>query len=243
MEGSPPPDSLCTEMIGLVYRHNVAICCLICGMGWKIWLAEHLRRWGLHGPWLLARYGYLHERGWFRAYAEGLAIDGQGQPIPWLAYPCIDFLAERLRPDLRVFEYGGGHSTRWLAQRVEHLDSVEHDPAWYGRIRPLVPERVGLRLETDPAAYVQAPARARPPYDLVLVDGIERNACLAGVVPCLSPTGVVVLDNADRSEYDAGVEALHGQGFRRLDFVGLAPASPIATATAILYRDGNCLGI
>lgn len=212
-------------------------------MGFKIWLAERLRKAGLHGPWLLARYGYLHERGWFRAYAEGRPVDASGAALPWLSYPFIDFLSARLRPEISVFEYGCGHSTRWFAERVQMLHSVEHDPVWHERMSRQLPPGADLRLETDLTRYPHAPADRSRAFDLILVDGMVREACLRLAPGFLTARGVVVLDNSDREEYAEGWAALAALGFRRVDFVGMAPASPITTATAVMYRDGNWLGL
>lgn len=212
-------------------------------MGAKIWIAERLRKAGLHGPWLLARYGYLHDRGWFRAYAAGRPVDAKGAFLPWLSYPFIDFLSARLKPEITVFEYGCGHSTRWFAERVLSLHSVEHDPQWYERMSSQLPPSADLRLETDLTRYPHAPAACGLAFDLILVDGMEREACLRLAPDYLTARGIVVLDNSDREEYAAGWAVLAALGFRRVDFVGMAPASPISTATAILYRDGNWMGL
>jgi hypothetical protein len=55
--------------------------------------------------------------------------------------------------------------------------------------------------------------------------------------------GVVLLDDATFEVHKPGMEYLARQGFRRLDFEGLKPASIRAYRTSIFYRDGNCLGI
>ena len=48
--------------------------------------------------------------------------------VPWWTYGAIDaveeWLASRARP-VRVFEWGSGASTMWLAKRVDQIDSVE----------------------------------------------------------------------------------------------------------------------
>jgi predicted O-methyltransferase YrrM len=54
---------------------------------------------------------------------------------PWVTYGAIRFFLEQLRPDMRVFEYGAGGSTLFLARRVAGGASVEHDPAWAAEVR------------------------------------------------------------------------------------------------------------
>ncbi|WP_041700214.1 hypothetical protein [Thalassoporum mexicanum] len=50
--------------------------------------------------------------------------------LPWITFAAIDFLAQNLRPDMKVFEWGIGGSTLFLLPRVAELVSVEHDRAW-----------------------------------------------------------------------------------------------------------------
>jgi len=51
---------------------------------------------------------------------------------PWLTFDAILALRERMRPGMRVFEYGSGGSTLfWLANQASQIVSIEHDPAWF----------------------------------------------------------------------------------------------------------------
>jgi hypothetical protein len=102
----------------------------------------------------------------------------------------------------RVFEYGSGASTVWLARRVARIVSVEHDGPW----RDLVAARLGAHpnatlmfvpVDGKPHAnakrygsektgwkgctffeYVHAIERTAGPYDLIVVDGRARGTCL-----------------------------------------------------------------
>jgi hypothetical protein len=68
--------------------------------------------------------------------------------LPWWTYQAIDhvsgFLAGR-GYRARVFEYGSGASTLWLARRCSSLDAVEHHAQWAARVRELVSATPGLR--------------------------------------------------------------------------------------------------
>lgn len=50
---------------------------------------------------------------------------------PWINYRATDWLESYLTPTMRVFEYGSGGSTLFLAKRVAHVVSVEHDEGFY----------------------------------------------------------------------------------------------------------------
>src|SRR5690606_34829880 len=71
--------------------------------------------------------GYLAEIGWFVAHKNRTSVNINNQPIPWFTYSFIDFLEGRLNKNLSIFEYGSGNSTRYFAERVRHISSLEHD--------------------------------------------------------------------------------------------------------------------
>ncbi len=58
--------------------------------------------------------------------------------------PLIMFAAAsglELRCDMKVFEWGSGASTLYLARRVQELTSVEHDPDWHRWIAAALRDR------------------------------------------------------------------------------------------------------
>lgn len=201
-----------------------------------------LRRVGLAG-WVVAgaRGGYLARSGWLRSYNAQLAVDAVGRPIPWFCYAATAFLEQRLQPHFTVFEYGVGQSSLWLAARVAMVRGVDHDAAWVARV--LAHQLPNLHIEhaTSEAAYSTAIAGQH--YHLVVVDGIHRAACCEQAVQHLLPEGVLILDNAERGEYQPSINWLLAQGFRQLPFTGLTPASIELVTTSIFYRPDNCLGI
>ena len=83
--------------------------------------------------------GYLFDIGWFNSFRSKSPVDKFSNPIPWLSYPCIDFLNERLNPNLKLFEYGSGNSTFYYAAKVQKVVSVEHDSAWYKKLNKNIP--------------------------------------------------------------------------------------------------------
>ena len=122
-------------------------------------------------------------------------------------------LASWLRPDDVGFEWGSGQSTTWLAPRVGHLTSVEHDPRWHARIRSRLAER-GLADKVDyrhvpaPGGQLDEPensdyahaidAVADRSLDFVVVDGQMRLRCMQRAIDKLAPMGLLVLDGANR---------------------------------------------
>ena len=172
-------------------------------------------------------------------------IDQEDQPIPWIPYCAVDFLAERLTSGLSVLEFGAGYSTLFFMRRVARVVSLEHDPEWLGWIRSRIGANVTLlATESDtPDSYLAPLERMDDYFDLILVDGIHRTAACSEAIGRLTPTGVVLLDDSDRPKYSAAFSAASSAGFRQLHFVGHKAASVNLYRTTVFYRDGNCLGI
>jgi SAM-dependent methyltransferase len=159
-----------------------------------------------------------------------------------------------LPPGGRMLEWGAGGSTLWFANRLPTdatLTSVEHDPKWHAVVAENVGVRDNVRLLLRPAegplgrnatseeenaspltSYVRAAAGER--FDVVLVDGYARSACLTAASDLLKPGGVVCLHDGQRSWYDQAKLAFTCWGVigscpdyevPHLWFGGLAPAS------------------
>jgi hypothetical protein len=206
----------------------------------------------MRGKWLALRAfdrlvrgrgGYLRTTGWWRSVWSQTGVDSQGRPLPWLTYAAIDFLADRIRPDMDVFEYGAGSSTLWLAPRVRSLISCEHDEAWFAKVNADIPDNCTLVHRRLDKGYAQEVAQHDRPFHLVIIDGRNRVECAKAALRCLTPDGVILWDNTDRDQYREGMDDLAKADFRRLDFTGLGPLLFFGSVTSIFYRPGNCLGV
>jgi len=194
---------------------------------------------------LLKHNGDLRRRGWFRSFRTATPVDADGEPLPWFTYAAIDFLEPRVRSDMRVFEYGSGHSTLWWAARVASVTSYEHDRGWYERLLNTLPANVEyhhVRL-TPAEKYAAGCAEAGVRFDIIVIDGRHRVACAKHAVSALKEDGVIIWDNTNRSSYDEGCTGLMASGFKRIDFAGMGPADFCGWTTSVFYRQQNCLGI
>jgi len=70
---------------------------------------------------------YIHKTGWYRSYIEKKPVDRHGEVIPWMSFPVVSILDEKLNADLTMFEYGSGFSTKFYAKRVKSIISLEYD--------------------------------------------------------------------------------------------------------------------
>lgn len=176
--------------------------------------------------------------------------------LPWWTFSAIDavdiFLTSK-RGGARVFEYGAGASTVWLARRSAFVYSVEHDAPFaksmatiFGahdnvEVSIVEPQRAntasralssrkGYR-ESAFDDYVASIDKIGGEFDLIVIDGRARVACLHKAMPHLAPGGAILFDNSDRGEYRAAIEKC-GLTERRLR--GMAPSLPFPSQTSLL---------
>lgn len=189
--------------------------------------------------------GYLNDIGWVNSVKNEAVIDKEGKPLPWVTYPFIHFIANRLLPSFNIFEFGSGNSTLYYSKKVATVDSVENDLFWYNKIKNTMPQNVSLfycELQKG-GEYCKYAGSMLKTYDIVIVDGRDRVNCCKESVKALSPTGVLVLDDTDRNDYKEGIDFLLNNGFKKLDFWGMAPTINYLKCTTVFYKNNNCLDI
>lgn len=140
----------------------------------------------------------------------------------------------KARSDARVFEYGSGASTAWLSRRAREVISVEHHAGWHTRLGQLIADRTNVRLlhrDLATSAYVDAIAEAGGMFDLIVVDGRNRNACLARAVPFLKPDGLILFDDTGRVRYRSAIKTC---GLKERRHFGRSYCVPYPDFTSIL---------
>jgi hypothetical protein len=188
------------------------------------------------------------------------AADLTRMDMAWWCYPAMRrveaFLADR--PGARVFEYGAGASTVWLAKRAARVDSVEHDATWAGHVRELLAGTSGVQVHVVPATpatagtvvrsgrvghadldfgdYVAAIDQVGGLFDLIVVDGRARIHAFQRALDHLADGGVIVFDNIKRKRYwnviSATTPALRFELLK-----GATPTLPYHTTTGLIWRD------
>lgn len=202
-----------------------------------------LRRIDLHSLYSLRKGGQLKEDGWFKSYREHLAVDSGGAPIPWWTYSAIKFIQPRLSKSMKVFEYGCGNSTLWLSRLVDCVVAVEHNPAWSELIQDKAPANVSVVLRSVNNGYATEILKQGMKFDLVIIDGRNRVECAKSAIQMLKNRGVIIWDNAERSEYTEGYKTLIDKGLRQLDFSSMGPINTYAWTTSVFYKQDNCFEI
>lgn len=193
--------------------------------------------------WMLRRHSYLAKQGWFKSFRKGQSVDAAGKPIPWFTYSATCFLKERLPGDAKVFEYGSGSSTLWWAERAAEVYSVEHNQKWRDKLTSELPHHVRLIHRKLGEGYESSVLITGEKYDLIILDGRNRDKCLAHSLRALSKRGVIIFDDSNWKKYQKTISYIRSLGFRQMPFRGISPIEFRECETSIFYRDGNLLGI
>ncbi len=131
------------------------------------------------------------------------------------------------------------HDPAWAAQvqaalAAEQLGNAsiqvvlpEADPAWKGKdpadpasgISTAVAYR-GMSFRNYAGVLDRWPDSL---FDVIMVDGRARPACVHHALPKVKPGGLLILDNAERPHYQPALVRLREQGWRKLNFSGPGP--------------------
>lgn len=186
---------------------------------------------------------HMQQSGWLKSIQTREAIDEDGNPVPWISYAATAFLSKRVRGDFEIFEYGSGNSTLWWAKNAGRVVSLEHSENWYNHLKRTIPESVIYILESLESGRYPSLIKNYGYFDIVMIDGRERVECSRHALTQLKDGGVIVFDNSDRVRYQPAFALFLESGFKRLDFVSMAPISKKPISTSIFYRSSNCLDI
>lgn len=196
-----------------------------------------------------------HVRTLFGIYdVEELVALGQ----PWWTYGAIDAVTahlDALGGRARVFEYGSGASSVWLGARAAEVHSLEHD-AWFADVMrrmlaerglddvvtlreiavpasdaPAVPSGRSGEEGKDFASYVAAIDDVPGEFDLVVVDGRARVACMEAAARRLAPGGVILFDDTQRARYRPGIAS---SGLDVTAYRGFVPSLPLPRESSLL---------
>lgn len=189
--------------------------------------------------------GYLVDVGWFNTLKTKQAVDRDSNPIPWTTYPFIDFISLRLNSNIVMFEFGSGSSTLFFSKHVKEITSIEHNELWFNKIKDAAASNVFLKYITldENGQYCRQSQFTDKKFDLIFIDAEDRVNCILQSVGSLSDRGVLILDDSEREEYNEGIDFLTNQGFKKLDFWGIAPTVLFKKCTTLFYRENNCLNV
>lgn len=168
-------------------------------------------------------------------------------------------------PNACIFEYGSGGSTLFWQRLGASIVSIEHDPAWFSVVRrylcetPAIDYRlIAPQFDSERPADFADPQNYRSGdkafkgysfytyvsqiddfpddyFDIVVIDGRARPACIMHSVHKVKRNGILVLDNAEIAYYTEKTSHLLNH-FAKTAFYGALPLVPWYSETAIYYK-------
>ena len=198
--------------------------------------------WATINQYLLPGINHLETAGWLQSLKEGKPVNQAMEPLPWITYPAIEFIEDKIQKNFKVFEYGSGNSTLWWSARVEELITLESDMSWFSYVQKTSPANVQARLCQERSQYPQVIYEYPDQYfDVVVIDHLDRNICARCCISKLKEDGIIIFDNSDSHDADEGLSFLASAGFNRIDFHGLIPSYTYKNCTSVLFRGDTAL--
>lgn len=73
-------------------------------------------------------------------------------------------------------------------------------------------------------------------FDIIVVDGMARSLCIWLAAEYLADDGFIIVDNAERWQYNRGYERLAELGYARIDYYGPGPSRLVEWCTSIFTK-------
>ncbi len=183
---------------------------------------------------------------WIKSFNSGLSQDQDGDYLPWMTYPFIDYLSLKLNNQQVIFEYGCGSSTLFFASRVSKVVALESNKLWYDIIKQKLLDANISNVELiyfDNALqdnnYELFASQYKEKFDLVIVDSLKRFACATNSINAIKTNGAIILDDSERKNYRKIFDFFLSNNFIQKDFHGIAPGGLRIKNSTIFYRLNN----
>ncbi len=169
--------------------------------------------------------------GWIKSFNHGLSQDQNGNYLPWMTYPFIEYICSKLNNNQVIFEYGSGSSTLFFASKVKKLVTLESSKIWYEitkqRLAKAKINNVELiyfedALQNDD--YQLFASNYKEKFDLIIIDSLKRFACAINSINAIKPNGAIILDDSERKNYRKIFDFFLNHNFTEKNFPGIAPA-------------------
>lgn len=171
-------------------------------------------------------YGHL------KTLETGSCIDKNGNSIPWFTYPAIEYLSQFDLSNLDVLEWGSGNSSDYFSKRCNAICSVEHNPDWYAIVKAKILANHTIILADENTYALKATEFGRL-FDIIVIDGIERESCCNQALLLLKNGGIIILDNSERHPNNCA--DFRKKGFLQVDFHGFGPVGLTTWTTSFFF--------
>lgn len=177
-----------------------------------------------------------NQYGQYRTIQKGIAVDKEGNHLPWYTYPTIEYLCNIDFTTKRIFEYGSGASSIFWAERAQEVVSVENDPSWYAVLKQQIRPNQKILLCDKQNDYIASITKQASRFDVVIIDGKCRMEC-ARITPAFlavesNEGAMVILDNSDWYKETARF-LRNNLNLIEVDFHGFGPVNDYTWTTSI----------
>ncbi len=179
---------------------------------------------------LIKQQFVANKLGWKKSFLENFSQNEFGESLPWMTYPAINFLESKITKNHEIFEFGCGASTLFFARKAKSVMGIETNSIWFKIVQNMLREKGLINSEItlmenglESELYEKFAINSGKKFDLIVIDSLKRFNCAKNVIEALKPNGMVILDDSERKNYQKIFDFFAEQGFKKQDFLGIAP--------------------
>lgn len=171
--------------------------------------------------------------GQWQSIKKKIPVDKEGDPIPWYTYPAIEYLKQFDLTDKTTFEWGSGNSSLFWARKAKEIVSIESHKGWLNIVNKSKLSNQKIFLFEKKDDYVRAILNQNKKFDIIVIDGKYRYECAKIAGKCLSPGGLIILDNSDW--FPKTARTLREHNLIQVDFNGFGPINNYTWTTSLFF--------
>lgn len=118
-----------------------------------------------------------------------------GLVYPWYTKPALDLIATWPNYQYHVLELGGGASTLWWDATALRVITLETNADYITAIEARLQYANNQVIPFNLKALATVVTAIGPNFDVVIVDGIDRDACVPHALNALRSGGRLIVDN------------------------------------------------
>ncbi len=159
-------------------------------------------------------------------------VNAKGEPIPWFTYPAIEYIAQLDLRNCEMLEWGSGNSSHFFSARSKFITSIEDNRDWFEKVSSAKNGNHEIHL-ADNDNYYKLPLSFNKKFDIIIIDGNQRDKCAETALDLIKDDGLIIYDNSER---DPGVCAmLRKKGLIQVDMHGFGPINNYTWTTTFFF--------
>jgi hypothetical protein len=163
-----------------------------------------------------------------------IPVDNDNNPLPWFTYPAIEYLIQLDLSNCLIFEWGTGNSSLFFAKRAKEVISVESDKLWFDQIDKVKLINNYLFFKDDLKEYVGIISSFNKKFDIIIIDGKEREKCSEISNDYNKDDGLIILDNSERHPDIS--KSFRDLDYLQIDMHGFGPVNDYTWTTTFFFK-------